>query len=70
VNEVRDVQNIVAIIADPAGDGRHSDFWDKAARQVMEGVILHVLYAEPLHRKSLSVVREKLADLRATSPAA
>ena len=67
VNEVRDVQNIVAIIADPAGDGRHSDFWDKAARQVMEGVILHVLYAEPLARKSLSVVREKLADLRATA---
>ena len=67
VNEVRDVQNIVAIIADPAGDGRYSDFWDKAARQVMEGVILHVLYAEPLHRKSLSVVREKLADLRATA---
>lgn len=66
INEVRDVQNIVDIIADPAGDGRHSDFWDKSARNVMAGVLLHVLYAEPLHRKSLGVVREKLADLRAT----
>lgn len=65
-DEVRDVQNIVEIITDPAGDARHSDFWDKSARQVMTGVILHVLYAEPLPRKSLAVVREKLRDLRAT----
>ncbi len=65
-NEVRDVQNIVEIITDPAGDGRHSDFWDKSARQVMTGVILHVLHAEPPGRKSLCVVREKLRDLRAT----
>ncbi|MBI1252971.1 MAG: TraM recognition domain-containing protein [Hyphomonas sp.] len=67
VNEVRDVQNIVEIITDPAGDARHSDFWDKAARQVMTGVVLHVLYTEPLHRKSLGVVREKLRDLKATA---
>lgn len=66
INEVRDVQNIVDIIADPAGDGRYSDFWDKSARNVMAGVLLHVLYAEPRPRKSLGVVREKLADLRAT----
>jgi type IV secretion system protein VirD4 len=66
LNEVRDVQNIVEIITDPAGDARHSDFWDKAARQVMTGVILHVLYTEPQHRKSLAVVREKLRDLKAT----
>lgn len=65
-DEVRDVQNIVEIITDPAGDGRHGDFWDKSARQVMTGVILHVLYAEPLARKSLAVVREKLRDLKAT----
>jgi type IV secretion system protein VirD4 len=66
-NEVRDVQNIVDIIADPAGDGRHSDFWDKSARQVLIGVILHVLYAEPAHRKTLAVVRSKLSDLKATA---
>lgn len=66
VNEVRDVQNIVEIIADPSGHGRQSDFWDKAAKQLMTGVILHVLYAEPAPRKSLAVVREKLRDLKAT----
>ncbi len=66
-NEVRDVQNIVDIIADPAGDGRHSDFWDKSARQVLIGVIIHVLYAEPAYRKTLAVVRSKLSDLKATA---
>ncbi|MFZ4071808.1 MAG: type IV secretory system conjugative DNA transfer family protein [Caulobacterales bacterium] len=66
-NEVRDVQNIVEIIVDPAGDGRHQDFWDRSAKQVLVGVILHVLYAEPPPRKTLAVVREKLRDLQATS---
>ena len=66
-NEVRDVQNIVEIIIDPAGDGRHQDFWDRSAKQVLVGVILHVLYSEPLARKTLAVVREKLRDLLRTS---
>jgi type IV secretion system protein VirD4 len=66
-NEVRDAQNIVEIIVDPAGDGRHQDFWDRSAKQVLVGVILHVLYAEPPARKSLATVREKLRDLQATS---
>jgi len=66
-NEVRDVQNIVEIITDPAGDGRHSEFWDLSARQVLTGVILHVIYAEPDERKTLAVVREKLRDLKATT---
>lgn len=62
-NEVRDVQNIVEIIVDPAGNGRHQDFWDRSAKQILVGVILHVLYAEPLDRKNLAVVREKLRNL-------
>lgn len=62
-SEVRDVQNIVEIIVDPAGDGRHNDFWDRSARQILVGLILHVLYTEPDHRKTLAVVREKLCDL-------
>ena len=66
-NEVRDVQNIVEIIIDPAGDSRHQDFWDRSAKQVLVGVILHVLYSEPLARKTLAVVREKLRDLQRTS---
>lgn len=68
-NEVRDVQNIVEVLVDPAGDGRHQDFWDRSAKHVLVGVILHVLYAEPLERKTLAVVREKLRDLDATAQA-
>lgn len=66
-NEVRDVQNIVEIPVDPAGDGRHQDFWDRSAKHVLVGVILHVLYVEPPHRKTLAVVREKLRDLDQTA---
>jgi type IV secretion system protein VirD4 len=66
-NEVRDVQNIVEILVDPAGDGRHQDFWDRSAKHVLVGLILHVLYVEPPQRKTLAVVREKLRDLDATA---
>lgn len=66
-NEVRDVQNIVEILVDPAGDGRHQDFWDRSAKHVIVGLILHVLYVEPPQRKTLAVVREKLRDLDATA---
>jgi type IV secretion system protein VirD4 len=68
-DEVRDVQNIVEILVDPAGDARHQDFWDRSAKHVLVGVILHVLYVEPLERKTLAVVREKLRDLDATAQA-
>ncbi|GAM96905.1 coupling protein VirD4 [alpha proteobacterium U9-1i] len=68
-NEVRDVQNIVEILVDPAGDARHQDFWDRSAKHVLVGVILHVLYVEPIERKTLAVVREKLRDLDATAQA-
>lgn len=64
-NEVRDVQNIIEIIMDPAGSARPEDFWDRSAKQVLVGLILHVLYCEPDHRKTLAVVREKLRDLEA-----
>ncbi len=66
-NEVRDVQNIVEILVDPQGDGRNQDFWDRSAKSILVGVILHVLYAEPAPRKTLAVVREKLRDLDATA---
>ncbi|MBK8544961.1 MAG: type IV secretory system conjugative DNA transfer family protein [Caulobacteraceae bacterium] len=68
-NEVRDVQNIVEILVDPAGDARHQDFWDRSAKHVLVGVILHVLYVEPVERKTLAVVRERLRDLDATAQA-
>lgn len=66
-NEIRDVQNIVEILVDPHGDGRNQDFWDRSAKAVLVGVILHVLYAEPEERKTLAAVREKLRDLDATA---
>jgi type IV secretion system protein VirD4 len=66
-NEVRDVQNIIEILVDPAGDGRNQDFWDRSAKNILVGVVLHVLYAEPPGRKTLAVVREKLRNLDATA---
>lgn len=66
-NEVRDVQNIVEILVDPIGDGRNQDFWDRSAKNILIGVVLHVLYAEPPERKTLAVVREKLRNLDATA---
>jgi type IV secretion system protein VirD4 len=68
-DEVRDVQNLVEILVDPAGDARHQDFWDRSAKHVLVGVILHVLYVEPVERKTLAVVRERLRDLDATAQA-
>ncbi|MEQ1619482.1 MAG: type IV secretory system conjugative DNA transfer family protein [Terricaulis sp.] len=66
-NEVRDVQNIAEIIADPAGEGGANDFWERKGKDIVVGVILHVLYAEPLDRKNLATVREKLRDMRRTA---
>ncbi len=66
-NEVRDVQNIAEIIADPAGEGVANDFWERKGKDIIVGVILHVLYAEPLDRKNLATVREKLRDMRETA---
>ena len=63
-NEIRDVQNVVDIIVDPRGEARGAEaFWNNSAKNVLTGVILHVLYAEPVERKTLAVVREKLRDL-------
>ncbi|GAM97350.1 coupling protein VirD4 [alpha proteobacterium U9-1i] len=59
--EVRDVQNLVELIADPYGDGRFQEFWDRAAKQVLAGLIIHVIYAEPVRSKTLARVFELLA---------
>lgn len=60
-HEVRDVQNMVELIADPYGDQRFQEFWDRAAKQIVAGVLLHVAYAEPAERKNLYRVFELLA---------
>ncbi|MEZ5996843.1 MAG: type IV secretory system conjugative DNA transfer family protein [Hyphomonadaceae bacterium] len=67
-NEVRDVQNIVEMIVEPKGETKGAEqFWNASAKIVITGVILHVLYAEPLERKTFAVVREKLRDLDKTA---
>lgn len=67
-NEVRDVQNIVEMIVEPKGETKGAEqFWNASAKIVITGVILHVLYSEPLERKTFAVVREKLRDLDKTA---
>jgi type IV secretion system protein VirD4 len=66
-NEVRDVQNIVDIIIEPKGESRGAEqFWNNSAKIVITGIIIQVLYAEPVERKTLAIVREKLRDLDRT----
>ncbi len=67
-NEVRDVQNIVEAIVNPHGETHGAEtFWNNSGKNLLTGLVLHVLYAEPLHRKNLATVREKLRDLDATA---
>lgn len=61
-NEIRDVQNIVRILVDPAGIKTQLDVWDQNASQFLVGLILHVLYTEPPEQKNLGRVRELLLD--------
>ncbi len=42
------------------------DFWLRSAANIAAPVLLHVLYTEPLERKTLAVVREKLRTLAKT----
>ncbi len=59
-NEIRDVQNISDILVDPDGALEHRNHWQKTAQDVLEGAILHVLYAED--EKTLSRVATLLSD--------
>lgn len=63
-HEVADVQNLVACLMGQDGPSNADPFWDRAAAAIIVGVILHVLYAEPIERKTLAVVRDKLANLK------
>lgn len=64
-SEVAEVQRLVAILADPGGVREEETIWDKSAADILEAVILHVLYTEPDEHKTLAKVRELLADLDA-----
>ena len=61
--ELAQVQRLVAILADPGGVRDDEAIWDKAASEILEAVILHVLYTAKDAEKTLLKVRELLADL-------
>ncbi|WP_253189216.1 type IV secretory system conjugative DNA transfer family protein [Brevundimonas sp. LM2] len=65
--ELAQVQRLVAILSDPGGARDDEAIWDKAASEIMEAVILHVLYTAPDADKSLLTVRALLADLDAAA---
>lgn len=61
--ELAQVQRLVAILSDPGGARDDEAIWDKAASEILEAVILHVLYTADDADKTLLKVRELLADL-------
>ncbi len=61
--ELAQVQRLVAILSDPGGVRDDEAIWDKAASEILEAVVLHVLYTAPDSDKTLLRVRELLADL-------
>lgn len=65
--ELAQVQRLTAILSDPGGVRDEEAIWDKAASEILEAVILHVLYTEADPDKSLLKVRELLADLDETA---
>lgn len=67
VNEVRAAQNLTDVLFGAHEDRQSKDFWLRSASNLVAPVILHVLYAEPLERKTLAVVREKLRNMTQTA---
>ena len=65
-NEVRDVQNIVEILANPDGSKQSPEIWDSTAGQFLVGLILHILYTAKDEDKHLGTVRDKLLDFEST----
>ena len=66
-DEVRWAQNLTDVLFGANEDRASKDFWLRSASNLVAPVILHVLYAEPLERKTLAVVREKLRDMAKTA---
>ncbi|MCB0333662.1 MAG: type IV secretory system conjugative DNA transfer family protein, partial [Bdellovibrionales bacterium] len=59
INEVKEVRNIVSDLVAP-GEGEKEDHWIRAARTLIEGLVLHVLYSEK--DKTLGQVAKLLFD--------
>ena len=68
-HEIRDVQNLVEMLVNPDGAKKTLDVWDQNASQFLVGLVLHVLYTEPPHKKHLGRVRELLLDFESTCEA-
>lgn len=66
-NEVRAVQNLTSVLFGAHEGQRAPDFWHRRGAGWMSSTILHTLYMEPLERKTLAVVREKLRNLTQTA---
>ena len=66
-DEVRAAQNFTDVLFGAHEDRQPKDFWLRSASNLVAPVILHVLYAEPLERKTLAVVREKLRNMAQTA---
>lgn len=62
--EVRDAQNIVAMLIDPLGK-KNPEFWDREATTLLVACVLHVLYCEP--DKSLAGLAYFLANPNRTA---
>ncbi len=65
--ELAQVQRLVSILSDPGGVRDDEAIWDKAASEILEAVILHVLYTAEDADKTLLAARELLADLDDTA---
>ena len=65
--ELAQVQRLTAILADPGGVRDDEAIWDKSASEIVEAVILHVLYTADDADKTLLKVRDLLADLDAAA---
>lgn len=65
--ELAQIQRLVAILSDPGGVRDDEAIWDKAASEILEAVILHVLHVGPDGDRNLLRVREMLADLDETA---
>ncbi|WP_374273847.1 type IV secretory system conjugative DNA transfer family protein [Brevundimonas sp.] len=65
--ELAHVQRLVSILSDPGGARDDEAIWDRAASEILEAVILHVLYTAGDADKTLLTVRGLLADLDRTA---
>lgn len=65
--EVAQIQRLVAILADPGGGREDEAIWDKSASEILEALILHLLYAASDEDKTLPAAARLLSDLDRTA---